>query len=255
MGRAFKITKDVARSLLPEPAWRRIRGFTKWPSVGFVRFGSLRRLTPISKNWGANRGIPIDRYYIEQFLSEWASDIRGCVLEVHEDRYARQFGSVHVKNVDILSVVPNHPVANIIADLNDAKDIPQSSYDCIILTQTLQLIYNYDAAIRTLHRILRPGGVALVTVPGISKIARDEEEGWSTQWHFTEQSARKAFATIFGEQHVMASSHGNVLAATAFLYGLALCELSEKELQHRDPDFPLIIEIRAQRANITPYEN
>ena len=38
------------------------------PPVGEVRFGSLRMVTPISTNWGLDRGLPIDRYYIERAL-------------------------------------------------------------------------------------------------------------------------------------------------------------------------------------------
>lgn len=254
MGYGFEATRRMARSLLPDrlrrAAWRRIRGLTRRPPVGFVRFGSLRRVTPISSNWGEDRGVPIDRYYIEQFLSRCAADVRGSVLEIQEDWYTRRFGGDHVKKSDVLSVAPGNPLATIIANLEDAKNIPDCSYDCIIVTQTLQLIYNYDAAIRTMHRILCPGGVALVTVPGISKIARDEVDGWSAQWHFTQQSATKAFSKIFGEENVTAEAHGNVLAAIAFLHGLAICELRGKELQHKDHDFPLIIEVRAQKPRI-----
>src|SRR5690348_8634455 len=36
--------------------------------VGRVNFGDLRRLKPISVVWGFDRGRPVDRYYIEQFL-------------------------------------------------------------------------------------------------------------------------------------------------------------------------------------------
>ena len=51
------------------------------PLVGKVRFGDLKRLTPISPKWGLDRGRPIDRSYIESFLAQHASNIRGRVLE------------------------------------------------------------------------------------------------------------------------------------------------------------------------------
>jgi hypothetical protein len=44
-----------------------------------VEFGSFRRLTPISRLWGSDRGQPIDRRYIENFLKRHAGDIRGRV--------------------------------------------------------------------------------------------------------------------------------------------------------------------------------
>jgi hypothetical protein len=251
MAQTFEIARHWARLLLPgclrRAVGRRIRGLTQRPDVGFVKFGSLRRVTPISKHWGIDRGDPIDRYYIESFLSRWSADVRGSVLEVYDDWYTRRFGGSRVTKIDILNLTASNKDATIIADLTTANSIPGHSYDCIIVTQTLQLIYDYDAAIRSMHRILRPGGVALVTMPGISKIARHEAEGWSTQWHFTQQSAMQAFSRIFGVENVTAEAYGNVLAVSAFLYGLAICELTEKELQFNDQEFPLIVAVRAEK--------
>jgi hypothetical protein len=34
-----------------------------------IEFGSFRRLTPISRLWGSDRGQPIDRRYIETSLN------------------------------------------------------------------------------------------------------------------------------------------------------------------------------------------
>src|SRR3712207_5592488 len=45
-----------------------------------VDFGDLRRTRPLSAQWGFDRGLPIDRYYIEGFLSANAADVGGCVL-------------------------------------------------------------------------------------------------------------------------------------------------------------------------------
>ena len=39
---------------------------------------------PVSDHWGWDRGTPVDRYYIEQFLAEHAADVRGRVLEVKD---------------------------------------------------------------------------------------------------------------------------------------------------------------------------
>ena len=46
----------------------------------------------LSRDFGFDRGTPIDRYYIESFLSTHASDIRGHVLEVADNTYTRRFG-------------------------------------------------------------------------------------------------------------------------------------------------------------------
>ena len=52
------------------------------PPLGWVKFGHLRRLTPFNRRWGYVRGLPVDRYYIENFLAGHAQDIHGHVLEI-----------------------------------------------------------------------------------------------------------------------------------------------------------------------------
>ena len=69
----FRRAKTFMKNLRPTPlhSWLRVwlKRYTSGPRVGRVRFGSLRRLTPISRAFGFDRGLPIDRYYIERFLS------------------------------------------------------------------------------------------------------------------------------------------------------------------------------------------
>jgi SAM-dependent methyltransferase len=140
------------------------------PPVGGVDLGDLRRPNGITENWGMSRGQPVDRYYIEQFLQQHAGDIKGHVLEIQNDQYTKQFGGRTVVQSHVLDIVPDNPRATVVGDLSNAPHLPDSYYDCIILTQTLQYVINVPAAIATLTRILNPGGVLLLTVPGISPI-------------------------------------------------------------------------------------
>ena len=55
---------------------------------GSPRFGDLQRLSPISREFGLDRGLPIDRFYMERFLAAHAHHIRGAVLEIGEPTYA-----------------------------------------------------------------------------------------------------------------------------------------------------------------------
>ena len=168
--------KKVLRPFRPgiEAARRSVLGL---PAVGQVDFGDLRRLAPISRKFGVDRGLPIDRFYVERFLDAHADDIRGHVLEIGEDTYTRRFGGARVMASDVLHVSADNPAATIVADLADAPQIPDDRFDAIILTQTLQLIFDPPAAIRTLHRILKPGGTLLVTVPGITPVATRQRLG------------------------------------------------------------------------------
>ena len=218
-----------------------------------VRFGSLRRLTPIDGNYGFGRGTPLDRYYIDQFLRERArgvgavrSLIRGRALEIGDTRYLEAFGDHNrLETVDVLDVSAENPKATVIADLTDAPQVPDESYDWIICTQTLLFIYDVRAAISTLHRILRPEGRLLLTVSGISQICRPEMDAWGDYWRFTSRSVRNLLEKTFDSDAVFVQAYGNVLTATCFLYGIAAEELDSRELDHHDPDYQLLIGAQA----------
>ena len=218
--------------------------FRQWQMSRWVLYGGLH---PLRRNFGLGHGQCIDRYYIEDFLARWAIDIRGCVLEVQENTYTRQFGGDRVTKSDVLHVTTENPQATIIADLTSAEHVASNIFDCIILTQTLLLIYDVRAAIRTCYRILKPGGVLLVTIPGISQVIPNKMAFQGDFWRFTTYSASRLFTEIFPEQCVMVQSYGNVLAATAFLHGLVREELPKALLDYHDRDYEITITVRAQK--------
>ncbi|OKO68122.1 hypothetical protein AC630_39300 [Bradyrhizobium sp. AS23.2] len=214
------------------------------PPVGHVRWGDLRRTAPISRNlW--DRGLPIDRYYIESFLAANAGDVAGRVLEVKDNTYTRRFGGTRVTNSDVLDVNPANPHATIVADLNAAGNLPGNAFDCIIITQTLQYVFDVASAIEELHRSLKPGGALLATVPGITPI--DQELRDSTYWTFTDRSMRRLFEHHFPLTHLTVVSHGNVLSAVASLQGLSVDDLRPEELSPCDADFAVVITVRATK--------
>jgi SAM-dependent methyltransferase len=210
-----------------------------------IDFGDLRRVTPISTIFGYDRGRPIDRYYIERFLAAHARDIKGHVLEFGDDSYARTLGGERVKRTDVLHAKAGNPKATIVADLASADHIPSNTFDCIICTQVLMFVYRIDKAVRTLHRILKPGGVLLVTVAGISQIARGDMQQWGEYWRFTTMGAERLFADVFPRGDLSVVGYGNVLVASALLQGLAAEELTAEELDYNAPDYQVSITIRA----------
>lgn len=242
--------QTLAQQVLPVTIRRKIVRYSRWPLVGMVRFGSLRRLKPISSEWGSERGQPIDRYYIEQFLAKHTQDIWGHVLEIGTDRYTRQFGENRVARSDVLHVAETRPGTTLIADLQKADHIASETFDCIILTQTLNAIYDVPAAVRTIYRILKPGGVVLATVPGISKISRYDMDRWGYYWSFTTKSIRLLFEATFPAKKIEVKAYGNVLVAISFLHGLATSELRQKELDYHDPDYELLITVRAVKPEL-----
>jgi SAM-dependent methyltransferase len=207
--------------------------------------GTIRRTTPLSDHWGRDRGTPVDRYYIEHFLAGARDVIRGRVLEVMNADYTRRFGTA-VERSDVLDVDPANPSASIVADLANADDVPTATFDCFILTQTLQYIYDMRFAVEHAHRILRPGGTLLCTVPTVSRIARRELD--SEYWRFTAAACTRLFGDVFAGGIVDVRARGNVLSAVAFLVGMAREELSPRELDSDDPFFPVIVTVQARKA-------
>jgi SAM-dependent methyltransferase len=245
--------KSIAKQILPKSTHVTLRalldGKGYCPPVGAVSFGNLRRVTPISKVFGADRGLPVDRYYIENFLAQFADDIQGHVVEVADNYYTEKFGGDRVTQSDVLNVEQASPKVTIVADLTAADHLPSNTFDCAIITQTLHLIYDTRAALQTLHRILKPGGVLLATFPGISQMSHaDWGDPGCWCWNFTTVSARQLFAEAFPSEQVEIQAHGNVLTATCFLQGLATQELQKAELDYHDPDYEMLVTVRAQKT-------
>jgi SAM-dependent methyltransferase len=238
--------KDVLKTVLPTPARRWLRRQPLRIQRLLRRDAFLyRRTTPVDTHWGGKRGKIVDRYYIERFLAGRSDDVFGHVLEFGDDTYARRFGGAKVTRVDVLDLGVENPNATIIADLNHGVQIPSDTFDCILCTQVLLLVYDLRAAIGTLYRILKPGGVLLLTSPGIQQISRGDMEIGGDYWRFTTLSMRRLFEEVFPPDRVEIEASGNVLAALAFLHGLAVEDLHRKDLDYQDPDFPVSIAVRA----------
>ena len=226
---------------------RRVTKLFLRPPLGRVNLGDLDRVRPISENWGFDRGQPVDRHYIDLFLADHAADIRGRVLEIQDDKYTRRFGAEQVTRSDILHYGPGNPAATIIADLTDGDGIPSDAFDCIICTQTLNLIFDVSAALETLNRILAPGGVLLATVPAVCRDTPGAKDQFEDYWRFTSASSKRLLEVQFESGDVQIASYGNVYAAMAFLHGLALDELDIQKLDAHDPKIEVIIGWRARK--------
>jgi SAM-dependent methyltransferase len=208
-----------------------------------ARFGTLRRLSPLSENWGLDRGHPVDRWYIERFLEQRADDIRGHVLEVKSDDYARRFG--RQVSTEVLDIDADNPLAGLVADLTRSEQLPEGRFDCFVLTQTLQYVADPGAAVRSCRQVLVEGGVALVTVPTVSAIMEPHRPDL---WRFTPSGCRALFEPVFGAGNVEVEAHGNLLTSIAFLHGVAAEELELRELEACDARYPVIVSVRAVRG-------
>ncbi|SRR5581483_10071476 len=220
---------------------------TRWRNPRWLYLLS-RRLRPLSSQAGTDRGRPIDRYFIEQFLEANRSFVRGACLEVKDKEYTLRYGGDRVTRSDVLDVNRDNQQANIHADLRDLAVIADATYDCIILTQVLQYIDDLDAAIRECTRILKPGGALLVTVPSLGKLDGQEDNVFGHYWRLTRDSARYLFSKHFRPENLEISAWGNVLVGLAFWIGLSCEELSRRQLEYFDPVYACGVSIRAIKA-------
>ncbi|HEY3695975.1 glycosyltransferase [Phenylobacterium sp.] len=246
------IKKYLIRRMLAKispSARRRVRAI-QWKLLNLlpkaISFGDFTGVKPISDEFGYDRGTPVDRNYIEQFLFKNMADVKGRALEVGDDEYCKRFGGVHVTQQDVLHIHHGNPQATLVGDMSQPGVLPEGVFDVLLLTQTLHLVWDMQAAVKEMHKALKPGGVVLLTVPGISRVDRDE---WGSTWYWslTETSARRLFAEVFGTENVEVEVFGNVYAATAFIQGVALEECDFNKLKVVDSAFPVIVAVRARK--------
>lgn len=198
---------------------------------------------PLSQCYGYDRGTPVDRPYIDDFLTTNADLIRGDAAEVKDDTYLRRHGGNRITSITILDVDPDNPAATLVADLAAPDILPPAHFDCIVLTQTLQLLPDPAQTITTCARALKPGGSLLVTVPAVARISPSGRA--ADRWRFTPAGLRHLFTGWNGQ--VAVTGYGNLRTCLAALRGEAAEELEPGQLDHHDPDFPLTVCAAARR--------
>lgn len=206
----------------------------------------LRRITwlfssePFSRKFGFEYGTPVDRFYIESFLAENSPLIRGDVLEIAENTYTVKFGS-DVGNSHVLHVTAGNPDATLIGNLETGENIPHNAFDCIILTQTLPFIFDKEKVLFHCFQALKEGGTLLLTVPMICPVSTYDAERWGDYWRFTEQGLTLLLKRHFSENSIQITGYGNYYAASRFLAGMPVEELSRRKLLVQDPGYCVIL--------------
>jgi peptidoglycan/xylan/chitin deacetylase (PgdA/CDA1 family) len=205
-------------------------------------------LQPVSRKFGFDRGIPIDRYYIERFLNKYRLDIRGRVLEIADNTYTAKYG-LAVTQSDVLHVEPRANVT-LVGDLETGANIPKSVFDCIILTQTLNVVFDLKSLLKNAAGALKSGGTLLITAPGISQISRYDMDRWGDYWRFTDKSLSLMISEAIPEGDIKVEAFGNVAVAKAFLDGRAYQELDPQTLEYQDADYQVLLAARVQKPAV-----
>ena len=220
-----------------------------------VDLTSLSNLGALTKNFGFDRGQPVDRFFISHFLKANIDIINGDILEVAERRYSSVLSTNDAKKWILNYSADEHAVdtsvLSINGDLTKKETLPESSFDCFICTQTLNCIYDLKEAVKTIKSLLRPGGVALITLPSLTQLSGYDSERWGDFWRFTPASAERLFSDVFSEAgaSVKVSAYGNLLAAITLLRGAAVEDLPHSDaLLNFDPEYPVVTCVKVKKA-------
>ena len=210
---------------------------------GLPRWGNLRRTTPFSSNFGFERGTPLDRYYLHRFLDQNRKLITGRVLEVQNNGYTRRFG-VNVTEGHSFDIIPNFSPTYLCDFARCGDIIPDASYDCLLLPNTLSVFKDIEPSLVHAWRVIRPGGAIVATAAGIVPLTGDAPD----YWRFSPAGWHEKLAVAWPPDTFEVEGHGNVLAAIAAQLGLAHEELSPEELDVHDPCFPVLTTIVGRKS-------
>jgi Methyltransferase domain len=224
-------------------SWRqRIRRLVRPPGELFDNKAD----EPVSRAFGFDRGQPIDRHYIDLFLSQHHELISGNVLEVAGNEYTTRYGGSRARSFELYKTSVERPGV-VVGDLTQPQTLPAARFDCFVCTQTFNFIYDIHAAVRGAAHVLADGGHLLATVGAVSQISRYDMDRWGDYWRLSTAACERLFAENFSS--VQVSAFGNLAAAVALLRGFAVEDLpSPSVLDRHDPDYPLIIGIVARKG-------
>lgn len=210
-----------------------------------VVISDIDRLEPLNRSFGFERGTPVDRYYIEEFLKKKQELITGNVLEISENTYTKKFGS-NVLTSSVLTFDKNAVFPAIHGDLTDQTTLPQQKFDCFIATQTLNFIQEVEKAVANANFLLAPGAVFLGTVACLSQISQFDYERWGDYWRFTDKGLKTLLEKYFSKVKVYPM--GNFAAARCLLEGLAVEDLKNRDfLDCLDVNYSIIIAFEAYK--------
>lgn len=214
-------------------------------SGNFLSVEMIQKLPviPYSRRFGEERGTPVDRYYIENFIRENSEKICGNVMEIGDSVYTNKFGKSVNKSYVLHKLGMGENVIK--GDLASEEGIGDEFLDCFICTQTVQMIYETENAVRNIYRSLNKNGIALVTMHGISQLSMADYCRWGEYWRFTKKSVELLFQKYFDKIQIF--SYGNVKTVTAHLYGLCQEDLAEENYEYNDEQYPLIVAVVAQK--------
>jgi SAM-dependent methyltransferase len=178
------------------------------------------------------------QYAVRRPLVEWlrAQDVRGLrVLDVGcGDRPYRELFP-DATGFD----VPGNPHADLHGSI-DAIPVGDASFDVVLCLQVLEHVPDPAAAVRELHRVVRPGGRVLLSTHGIYPFHPNPDD----LWRWTHQGLERLFLTN-AEWTSVTVRAGAGTASTVAMQVAHVLDLALKRAHARAVGAPLIAGLNA----------
>lgn len=194
---------------------------------------------PFDRDFGDSRGTPVGRYYVEKFLRENADQVRGRCLEFGDPRYKSYFPAA--EKYEVVSIKPG-PGVDYVCDIHDPKGLPEGEYDSIVCTQVFEHLARPELAAQSLYRLLKPGGVLLLTAPFLNPV-----HGLPLDFRRFTPNALELILQDAGLVVDSIDFGGNSNVSLGSMLGMVQEDFTTKELEIKDPVYPYNCLIRAHR--------
>ena len=231
-----------------EEGWRGLLREMYRKTYPLIDAVSSMNTEPISRQFGTERGVPVDRQYIEIFLKDNQKYITGDVLEVEDAFYTEKYGTNITKSY-VMDVSSTASGITFNANLETGEGVREGVADCFILTQTLMYVFDLASVVKNIYRLLKSGGVALITCSGISQNSRRCMDDYGCIFNFNADALRRMFNDRAHFEIIDAGSYGNVKTVTAHIAGLCVEDLNDDDFVYNDKYYPLISYIVVRRVN------
>lgn len=224
-----------------EEEWRNLLRKAYRSRYPLIRAMAEMETEPISRQFGTERGTPVDRYYIERFLEEHRQMVRGDVLEIEDSAYSLRYGEERIQKTIVMDVGREGGDITFRGNLETGEGIKDGIADCFILTQTLMYIFDLKSAAHHIARLLKRGGCALITCSGISQNSKRCMDDYGCCFNFNQDALRRLFEQEPDMEVTEIGSYGNVKTVSAHLNGLCFEDLTADDFVPNDKYYPLIV--------------
>lgn len=236
------VKKDGSKvKIEEEDGWKSFLRKAYRQSHPIIKAISEMNTEPVSRQFGTERGKPIDRFYIEMFLKEHQDLVQGDVLEIEDNTYTSKFGVGRLNKSIVMDVSSIECGISFNANLETGEGIIDHVADCFILTQTLMYIFDIKSAAHNINRLLKNGGSALITCSGISQNSIRCMDNYGCYFNFNKDVFVKMFENERSLKVTETGSYGNVKTVSAHLNGLCCEDLEPETFEPNDKYYPLIV--------------